>query len=318
MRSVFIGTVEMSWHCLGALVDIGEEVRAIFTMPRERASTISAYKPFEDLALRCACPVYETANVNSDEVLATIRRLAPEIVYVIGWPRLVKQSLLALPAKGCIGIHTSLLPKYRGGAPVNWALINGETQWGATLMYLGEGADNGDIVAQAEFPITQVDTCGSVYGKAAAASVRLLQEFVPLLAEGRAPRRRQDEAEATYYPQRKPEQGIIDWNRAAMAQYNWIRALTHPYPGAFTYAPDGRRLYLWSAEVPANEGAVPAPPGSIVKVQTGRGVAVATLDGLLIVSSMQMEGEEEKSADQCVADLGLAEGARFLAAPSAI
>lgn len=317
MRTIFIGTVEISWHCLEVLVDMGEDVCAIFTMPRERAATISAYKSFEDLAVRCGCPLYETASVNSDEALATMRALAPEIIYVIGWPRLVKRPLIELPDKGCFGVHTSLLPKYRGGAPVNWGLIHGETQWGITLMYLGEGADNGDIVAQAEFPISLEDTCKTVHAKSTAAALRLLRQYVPLLAEGCAPRQPQNAAEATFFPQRKPAQGIIDWNRTAMEQYNWIRALTHPYPGAFTYTPDGRALYLWSAEIPGGEtlAASSAAPGTILGMAPGRGVAVATTDRPLIVTSMQPEGEAEKSPEEWVSALALAEGAYFMAAP---
>lgn len=299
MRSVFVGTVEISWHCVRTLLEMEEEVLAIFTMSEAQAPFISAYKDFSDLARQYGVPVYQHSDINSDQNISQIRRTEPEIIYVIGWPRLVKRAILNLPRNGCVGIHSSLLPKYRGGAPVNWGLINGETEWGVTLMYLEDGPDTGDIIAQERFQISVEDTCKTVYEKATTASIQLLREFVPLLARGTAPRTPQDDSQATLYPQRKPHQGEINWNRTAWQLYNWIRAQTHPYPGAFTFLPDGRKLFIWQADIPGpnNSSRQHLPPGRLLAVLPGRGIAVQTADGYLVVMNLQVEGDAEQPAD---------------------
>jgi len=300
MRSIFVGTVEISWHCLHTLLEMGEEVIAIFTMPDRLAPSISAYKGFDDIGQQYGVPVYKTTDINSDQILSIMRRLQPEIIYVIGWPRLVKRAILDLPPKGCVGIHSSLLPKYRGGAPVNWGLINGETEWGISFFYLEEGPDTGDIIAQERFLITLEDTCGTVYDKATEASIRVLKQYVPLLAQGTAPRIPQDHSQATLYPKRRPYQGIVDWKKTAMQLYNWVRALTHPYPGAFTYLPNGRKLFIWQAEPPNRalflEDSLKRPPGSVLAVLPYRGIAVQTGDVPIVLTRVQTEGEIEMLA----------------------
>jgi methionyl-tRNA formyltransferase len=316
MRSVFVGTVEISWHCLRTLFEMGEEILAIFTMPDQRAPLISAYRGFDDLGQRHGVPVYKTGDINSHQSISIMRSLEPEIIYVIGWPRLVKRAILDLPSKGCVGIHSSLLPKYRGGAPVNWGLINGETEWGISLLYLDDGPDTGDIIAQERFPITLEDNCKTVYNKATEASIRVLKQFVPLLTQGAAPRKPQDDAQATLYPQRKPHQGEIDWNQTALQVYNWVRALTHPYPGAFTFLPDGRRLFVWQAEIPPHNNSTPVTPqnpkpGTLLTILPGRGIAVQVLKGQLVMEQLQVEGSGEQAADIWAINTNVEAGLRF-------
>lgn len=301
MRSIFVGTVEISWACLATLIEINEQIVGIFAMPAERGTSISAYKSLEDLARRSGSPLYETATINDPKMVATMAAASPEIIYVIGWPRLVREPILSMPSKGCVGIHSSLLPKYRGGAPVNWGLINGEPVWGVSLMYLGAGADDGDVIAQRAFPVALDDTCKSVYEKCTMASQHLLRDNVPLIAQDIAPRTAQDHTRATVFPQRRPDDGRVDWNWDAWRIYNWIRALTHPYPGAFTFGPDGRRIVLWAAELP-KPGAMPGradrSPGTLVETIPGAGVAVQTSSGQIIVTHLQPEGEPEVRADE--------------------
>ncbi len=300
MRGIFVGTVEISWHCLRTLLEMGEEIQAIFTQPDERAPQISAHKGFDDLARQFGVPIFKTKTINSPENVARMRALEPEIIYVIGWPRLIKRPLLDMPPKGCIGIHSSLLPKYRGGAPVNWGLIHGETEWGISLMYLEDGPDIGDIIAQESFDIAQEDTCKTVYDKATEASVRTLRKYVPLLAKGAAPRLPQDDNLATLFQQRQPEQGLIDWHKGAWEIYNWIRALTHPYPGAFTFLPDGRKLFIWQADPPGRHCLPPGLSlpacGRVAAVLPYVGAVVQTGDSPLVVTRLQTEGDLEMSA----------------------
>ena len=279
-------------------MEIGEEVLAIFTMPSDRAPHISAHASFGSLGQQYGVPVYETADINTGRNLAIMQALEPEIIYVIGWPQLVKRSILDLPPKGCIGIHSSLLPKYRGGAPVNWGLINGESSWGISLMYLEDGPDTGDIIAQESFPVTIEDTCKTVYDKATEASLNVLKKFIPLLAKGEAPRNPQDDSQATLYRQRKPYHGVVDWNKTALELFNWVRALTHPYPGAFTYLPDGRKFFIWEAallEEELKDTYQDSPPGTIQALLPYRGIVIRTGQGKLILKQVQVVGEIEMS-----------------------
>jgi len=312
VRSVFVGTVEISWHCLRAILAV-DRVDAIYTMPLERAERISAFSDFEDLGVQYGIPVFREPNINDPRVVEQIRAFEPEAIYVIGWPRLVKEPLLSMPPKGCIGIHSSLLPKYRGGAPVNWGLIHGEREWGITLMYLGAGADNGDIIWQESFPVGPDETCADVYAKATEASVRALRRMVPLLAEGRAPRVAQQDAEASAFPKRKPEDGWIDWTRSARQIHDWVRALTHPYPGAFTEY-GGRRLTVWRASVLEEGGTGTA--GTVVGVVPYEGVAIQCGEGVLLLRSVQPEGDREMPATVWQLHQGVAVGSRLGGAPA--
>lgn len=283
------------------LLEMGEEVLAIFTLPEERSDNISAYRGFDGLGKQYGVPVYQVSDINDEKNISIIKDLGPEVVYVIGWPQLVNNTILTTAPRGCVGIHSSLLPKYRGGAPVNWGLINGETEWGVTLMYLGEGPDIGDIIAQNQFPIDIRDTCQTVYDKATEASLHLLRDYVPLLAKGKAPRKPQDENQATLFPKRKPGEGIIDWDKTNTEIYNWVRALTHPYPGAFTYLPNGSKFFIWMAEAPGRT--IPdmgrnghKVPGSVVGLLPYRGLVVQTGDGKIVLVKVRQDGGMEMPA----------------------
>jgi len=293
MRAVFIGTVEVSWHSLQALIELCSVV-GIYTMPKEKSEDISAYADLNDLGEKHGIPVYQVTEINTDQVVRQIREMNPDIIVCIGWPRLVKEPILSLPPKGCVGMHSSLLPKYRGGAPVNWGIIEGQKSWGISLMYLGAGADNGDIIAQTRFRIGVNETCGDTYNKISEATVRILQTFIPLIANGTAPRIAQDESQATLYKQRKPEDGQLDWNKSARQLHDWIRALTHPYPGAFTYLMNQRKCYIWKARV-EDENVIAAKAGVVVDILPFRGLLVQCGTGQLLIERIQLEEELEIS-----------------------
>lgn len=312
MRAVFIGTVEVSWHCLRAIM-AHDDVVAIYTMPAERAGRISAFRGFDDLAAAHGIPLHHVADINAPEVVAAIRALAPDIVYCIGWPRLVREELLALPPKGCVGMHSSLLPRYRGGAPVNWGLIAGEPRWGISVMHLGRGADTGHVIGQAEFAVGPDETCGDVYDKVSEASVRLLHELVPRIADGTAPRMPQDESLATHYPKRKPADGRIDWSRPARAVHDWVRALTHPYPGAFTMLADGSTVAVWRTRVWRETGAAGAP-GTVAGVVPYEGIRVCCGEGEVLVTRVTVPDLGECPASVWAAHAGDALPSHFLAA----
>jgi methionyl-tRNA formyltransferase len=315
MRAVFIGTVEVSWHCLEAILR-HDDVLAIFTMPDSKAANISAFRAFDDLAASHGVPLYKVPDINTPDIVALLRSLAPDIVYCVGWPRLVKEPILSLPPRGCVGMHSSLLPKYRGGAPVNWGLIAGERRWGISLMYLGDGPDIGDIIGQLSFDVGPDETCGDVYDKVTEASVRIFDTFVPQLGAGTAPRIVQDATEATHYPKRKPADGVIDWGKTARQLHDWVRALTRPYPGAFTFLADGTRVTIWRARV-ADESSSGGTPGAILDVQPYGGIIVQCGTGRLLVEYLEPAGSIGMAAGVWAAHLGGALPRAFVNPPPA-
>lgn len=256
MRIVFFGATEIGHRCCEELFRMGENVVGIFTIPREFRISYSptpvrvvTYRSFDELAAQHHVPiVYVTEKLGSEPYLQTLREWKPDFGLAIGWYHMIPRTVRELFPLGVAGIHAALLPKYRGGAPLVWAIINGEKQTGVTLFYFDDGVDSGDIIAQRAFEITRDDTIKTVYEKATEASVEILREYIPKIRCGTAPRIPQNHAEATHFPQRKPEDGLIDWSKSPEEIRNFIRAQTRPYPGAFTYM-NGKKVILWDAEV---------------------------------------------------------------------
>ena len=255
MRIVFFGATALGYACAERLIQLGADVAGLVTMPRDFRISYSPSAPvrnvqhrdFHVLGDRHGIPVVQVAarmSEHQDEIAA----LRPELLVVVGWYYMIPRRMRDLAPLGCVGVHASLLPRYRGGAPLVWAMINGERETGVTLFHFTDGVDDGDIVAQSRFAIEDDDTIAELLAKAEAASVALVGEFVPRLADGSAPRRAQDHSAATTFPQRSPTDGRIDWSWDAPRIARFIRAQTHPYPGAFTDI-DGKRLRVWSADV---------------------------------------------------------------------
>jgi methionyl-tRNA formyltransferase len=209
--------------------------------------------------------------------------------------RLLSRELLAIPRLGGINLHGSLLPKYRGRSPVNWVLVNGERQTGVTLHYMTEQADAGDIIAQYAVDIAFEDTASTLFEKVAQAAAELFRETFPLIKAGGAPRIPQDPAQATYVAGRTPDDGRIDWDKPALVLYNLVRAVTTPYPGAFTFL-RGKKVYIWRSRLIQDGAGERWPPGTILGVQDG-GCLVATGRGHLLLTQVQLQGEEVISGE---------------------
>lgn len=300
MKLVFVGVHREAAPPFTDLLDGPFRPAGLVTLTPEAAASVSGAVDLAAVARAAGVPVFLTRNVNAPDCVAFIRALAPDVLLVIGWTQLVKEELLGIP-KLALGFHASLLPKYRGRAPINWALIHDERETGNTLIVLEAGADEGDIVAQRTIPIADDDDCATLYDKVAATEVAMLRDVLPLVAEGRVPRRKQNAAEATVMPKRRPEDGRIDWSKSARDLFNWVRAQTHPYPGAFTSL-EGRRLYVWRAAIPDGGDAPPVhrPPGTLARDADGSPM-VATGDGWLRLVSLQREGEPEIAAREALA-----------------
>jgi methionyl-tRNA formyltransferase len=176
-----------------------------------------------------------------------VRQYSPYLVLVVGWHWLIKPSVLKAVPGGFVGIHASLLPQYRGNAPLVWALLRGEEQTGVSLFHFDEGMDTGDIIDQISFSIAFVESIADVLEKAEKATVDLVTKYAEELRSGTAPCRKQTDELATFVSQTRPEDGHINWSQSAQELHNFIRAQTRPYPGAFTYLPNGKTLRIWRA-----------------------------------------------------------------------
>ncbi len=295
MRLIFFGYHNVGYFCLKALIelcrDFGDDIAAVVTHadnPRENLWFASV----RDLAFQHHLPVYQPEDPNDPAFVAAMARLEPDFLFSVYYRHMLKQPLLDLPRLGALNMHGSLLPRYRGRVPVNWVLVNGETETGVTLHYMEAKADRGDIVAQRRVPITFQDTAVTLFAKVTAAAVEVMQHAYPLLRAGTAPRLPQDHARASYFGGRRPEDGRIDWSKPAAGIYNLVRAVTHPYPGAFT-ALEGRKLFVWWGKPLAEPAPAGAAPGEIVAALPGEGLLVAAGEGQFLLERAQFDGEPE-------------------------
>ena len=296
MRVVFIGVVTVGWHCLKALLESKADVVGIFTANKQKMVKKSGMHPdyfseFGDLALEYGVPLHKIDDVSIRLDTTSIKELQPDIIFCIGWPQIIRRDILQIPTQGCVGFHPALLPERRGGAPINWSLIDGLTRSGVTLFYMDEGVDSGDIIAQRTLEIAIEDTAKSILGKVGNLGIQILKEYYPLIEKGKAPRISQDGIRATYTRRRHPEDGIIDWSKTSFSIYNWIRALTLPFPGAFTYW-NGEKIIIWASELLRGYKArFNAQPGEVLEFLNKREVIVATGDNCILIKDVEGGGK---------------------------
>jgi methionyl-tRNA formyltransferase len=295
MRIVFMGYHNIGYACLEALIELsrelGDEIIAVVTHaddPRENIWFASV----RDLAFGNHLPVYQPADPNDPAFVAAMQALQPDLLFSCYYRHMLKQPLLDLPRLGALNLHGSLLPRYRGRCPLNWVLVFGETETGVTLHYMEAKADQGDIVGFKRVPIAYEDTALTLFAKMTVAAPELMREAYPLLRAGTAPRLTQDHPRASYYGGRSPADGLIDWRHAALQTYNLVRAVTHPYPGAFTFF-QGRKLLVWAGQIMAAAGPGAAEPGQVTAALPGEGLLVATGSGNFLITQAQWEGEPE-------------------------
>jgi methionyl-tRNA formyltransferase len=294
-RLIFMGYHNVGYFCLKALIemcrDFGDEIAAVVTHADNPQENIW-FASVRDLAFQHHLPVYQPEDPNDPAFVVAMRRLQPDFLFSCYYRHMLKKPLLDLPKLGALNIHGSLLPKYRGRVPVNWVLVHGESETGMTLHYMAEKADRGDMVGQKRVLITPEDTAFTLFAKMTVAAAELLRDTYPLLRAGQALRLPQDHSQASYFGGRGPEDGRILWTKPAPEIYNLVRAVTHPYPGAFTNL-SGRKLFVWWGRAlaePVQSGAV---PGRVVANLPGEGLLVATGDGLFLIERAQWEGEPE-------------------------
>ena len=278
---------DVGYECLDALLSRGVRVGAVFTHEDSPGENVW-FKSVARLAGAHGLPVFAPASVNAPEWLARLRVLAPDILFSFYYRNMLCEDILRLPRLGAFNMHGSLLPKYRGRVPINWAIVHGETETGATLHHMVKRADAGDIVDHEAVPIGPEDTAREVFARVTRAARVVLERQLEALLKGRAPRRAQDETRASYFGARTPEDGRIDWKLPARSAFNLIRAVTHPYPGAFTQRGD-RRLFIWRARVTPDSGA----PGVVL---SARPFKITAASGALEILRWQWQGAPEAGA----------------------
>lgn len=228
----------------------------------------------------------------SDTNVATLMaETRPDLIWITDYRYLLPASIIQAAPSGAINLHPSLLPQYRGRAPINWAILNGETRLGLTAHFVDEGTDSGDIIEQVAFDLREHEDVGDALKKLMPLYEEVTHRVVTALKDGQVARRTQYEAKATIYPARKPEDGLIDWKHPATVLRNLIRAVAAPYPGAFSFF-GGRRLTIWKAGLVGDERERPAEPGQVIALDRGLPV-IACGKGALILSSYQAEDESQ-------------------------
>ncbi|NHM25636.1 methionyl-tRNA formyltransferase [Desulfofundulus sp. TPOSR] len=288
MRVVFMGTPDFAVPALKALVDAGYPVVGVVTQPdrpKGRGKKIQP-SPVKQAALHMGLPILQPVRVRDAAFVEQLKQLEPEVIVVAAFGQILPPSILHLPPRGCINIHASLLPRYRGAAPIHRAIMNGERETGVTIMLMDEGLDTGDILLQQAISIGEEDNAGTVHDRLARIGADLLLKTLYLLKEGRVQGRPQQDSLATYAPPLTREDEIIDWGRPARDLYNQIRGLD-PWPGARTWWGE-QVLKVWRAGVKEEAAPRGALPGQVIA--GGEEVVVATGRGCLSLREVQLQG----------------------------
>ncbi len=305
--------VVFAYHTIGvrsleALVARGERIVAVVTHADDPGEG-SWFESVADVARIHRIPCLTPSSPNLPEVVDALRESAPDLILSVWYRRLLGPELLALPRVAALNLHGSLLPAYRGRAPLNWVLVNGEPRTGVTLHHMTAAADAGDIVAQRPIDIEPDDTAFTLYERMTKIGVELLLETYPAVLADTAPRIRQDGSLTPPMSRRRPEDARIEWTWPAARIFNMIRAVAEPYQGAFVG--DGpARLRLWAASI-RDDAPVEAAPGTVVEIVPSRGIAVTTGKGVLLITRVQSAGDVAEPADRWAARRALRPGTRL-------
>lgn len=293
MRILFMGTPDFAVASLRRLVEDGHEICGVFTQPdkpKNRGMKMT-FSPVKEYALTQNLPVFQPVTMKDGTALETCRQLAPELIVVAAYGRILPEELLQVPPYGSINVHSSVLPKYRGAAPINWAILNGEQETGVTIMYMAKELDAGDIIHCLKTPIDPEETAQELTERLALLGAQALAETVELLQTGKAVRTPQEHSAQTYAPMLSKALSPMDWNRPALALHNQVRGLI-PWPCASTVL-GGKQVKVFRTEL---GGKTAAAPGTVVAAGK-QGIEVACGDGqILRITQLQAEGGKRMAA----------------------
>jgi methionyl-tRNA formyltransferase len=315
LRLIFMGTPELAAASLAALLrEPAFQIVAVVTQPdrpKGRDLKLQA-SPVKQLALSAGVPVLQPLKARAENFLAELRAWQPELIAVTAFGQILPKSILDLPRLGCLNVHTSLLPKYRGASPIQSAILNGETETGVTIMKMDVGLDTGDILTQRSTPIRDDDNAATLHDRLAQLGAELLVQTIPDYATGRIQPRPQQHELATHVAKIKKEDGRIDWAQPACAIWNRIRAFT-PWPGAFTFLPAQPQpslLKIWQAEIISPGGGA----GEVLSADKN-GIVIGCGEGALRVTSLQREGGRRMTAPEFLAGHPLKPGMSLAGPP---
>ena len=304
MRFVFMGTPDFAVPCLERLIEAGHEAAGVFTQPdkpvgRKQVMTPPAVKV---CALSRGLEVFQPSTLRDGTALEIIRNLHPDVIIVAAYGKIVPKEILDYPRYGCINVHGSLLPAYRGAAPIQWSVINGDAETGITVMQMNEGLDTGDILYQKAIPIGMDDTAESMFDKLSALGADTLIEALELIEQGALTPIPQEESKATYAPMLNKEISLIDWNKPALTVHNLIRGL-YSWPIASTTL-NGRKVKIFSAHMSPLSGAA----GTVAATDP---LTVACGDGAIVIDELQLEGKKRMDAKAFLVGHPLKAGDQF-------
>lgn len=286
MRILFMGTPDFAVPSLNALISAGHEICGVFCQPDKpvgRHQNKLQAPPVKECALSHNIPVYQPVKLRDGTALALIQELAPELIVVAAYGRILPQEILDAPKLGCINVHSSLLPKYRGAAPINWAILNGDQETGVTIMHMAAALDAGDIISQVTTPIEPNETAPALTARLAELGGELLVKTVAQIGVGTAARTPQDESQVTLAPMLSKELSAMDWSRPAQALHDQVRGL-YPWPAAITQV-GGVRCKIFATQIENRQGT----PGTVLEAGKS-GLLVACGEGALRILELQPDG----------------------------
>ena len=297
MRIVFMGTPEIAVPSLERLISDGHDVCAVVTQPdrpKGRGKKL-AFSPVKEAAMRHQLEILQPEKADQPDFLNRLRELNPDLIVVIAFGQILKKEVLDLPKYGCVNVHVSLLPKYRGAAPINWVIINGEERTGITTMYMDEGLDTGDIIQTKEFSLDNEINAGQLHDKMMDEGADLLSQTVKAIEDGSANRTKQNDDESTYAPMMDKDLGHINFKKSAVCIHNLVRG-TVPWPGAWCESPYGK-IKIWKTSISQNQTG--KDPGTIVAVDK-QGIEVACGVGVILIEEIQMPNKKRMHVSEYV------------------
>ncbi|MBW7474163.1 methionyl-tRNA formyltransferase [Paenibacillus oenotherae] len=311
MRIIFMGTPDFAVPSLESLLSAGHEIVLVVTQPdrpKGRKKTLTP-PPVKEAALLRGLRVEQPERLRGSETASLIAELQPDLIVTAAYGQILPKAVLDVPRLGCINVHGSLLPRYRGGAPIQRSIVNGEKETGVTIMYMAEGLDTGDMISRVALPIADEDTSGTMFEKLSIAGAELLMSTLPSIEDGSAQAVPQDEAAATFAPNLTREDERIDWSGSARSIFNQVRGLS-PMAGAFTLWNE-EPFKIWACKVIDRKAEAAAiKPGTVIEA-AGEGILVGTGDGLLLLTTIQPAGKKAMPAAEFLKGAKLPAGTQF-------
>lgn len=288
MRIVFMGGHTLGRKTLQHLIDKGKNIIAVVTNIES-----DWYKGVDEIAEKNGLPLYKNIDISSESFITEISALKPDLIVVVNFQQILKEKLISIPKKGCINTHAALLPKYRGRAPLNWAIIHGEKQVGVTVHFIEKGIDTGDIIVQKSIDVGDEEYIDSILEKVGNLYPTIVNEAVDLIQSGEFVGIKQDLSKGSYFGKRTPEDGQINWNDNAKDIFNLVRAISKPYPGAFSFY-DNSKVIIWKAEViEQQEKEANLPNGYIISINDS-GICVKARNKNILITEYEVTDKTQK------------------------